>query len=60
MHSNIVLVPEQFGFRQGISTGSVSFKLTHNLLKYFNKKFHVGDIFCDLAKAFDCAKREMS
>jgi hypothetical protein len=49
--TNNILVPEQFGFRKGISTGNMFFKLNDSVLKYLNKKMHVGGIFCDLAKA---------
>jgi hypothetical protein len=48
------LVPEKSGFRKGISTKNVAFKLTDCILKSLNQKMHVGGIFCDLAKAFDC------
>jgi hypothetical protein len=30
MHTNNILVPEQFGFRKGISTENSTFKLTDN------------------------------
>jgi hypothetical protein len=42
-----MLVPEQFGIRQGKPTESV------------NQKMHVGGIFCDLTKAFDCVNPEI-
>jgi hypothetical protein len=54
MHTNNILVMEQFGFRKGLSTEDVDFKLTDNVLKSVNHKMHVGGIFCDLAKDFDC------
>jgi hypothetical protein len=47
-----MIVPEQFGFRKGISTENAAFKLTDSVLKSFNKKMHVRRIFHDLAKAF--------
>jgi hypothetical protein len=53
------LVPEQFGFRKGVSTEDAAFKLTDNVLKSVNQKMHVGGIFCDLAKAFDCVNYEI-
>jgi hypothetical protein len=29
------------------------------VLKSINQKMHVGEIFCDLAKAFDCVNHEI-
>jgi hypothetical protein len=54
MHTNNILIPEQFGFRQGKSTDNAAFKLTNSVLKSVNRKLHVGGMFCDSAKAFDC------
>jgi hypothetical protein len=51
LQTNNILVPEQFGFRKGISTETASFKLTDSVLKSHNQKMHVGGIFCDLAKS---------
>jgi hypothetical protein len=59
MHSNNILVPEQFGFGQGKSTENVAFKLTDSVLKSVNQKMHVVGIFCDLAKAVDCVNHEI-
>jgi hypothetical protein len=42
MHCNNILVPEQFGFRKGISTEDEAYKLTDNVLKSINQKVHVG------------------
>jgi hypothetical protein len=59
MHTNNVLVLEQFDFRKAVSTEDAAFKLTDSVLKSFNQKMHVGGIFCDLAKAFDCVNHEI-
>jgi hypothetical protein len=52
MHTNNILVPEQFGFRQGICTENGAFKLTDSVLKSVNQKMHVVGILCYLAEAF--------
>jgi hypothetical protein len=49
-----ILVPEEFGFRKGTSTENAAFKLTDSISKSINKKMHVGGIFCDVAKYFEC------
>jgi hypothetical protein len=54
-----MLVPEQFGFRQGKSTDTAAFKLTNTVLKSVNQKMHVGGIFYDLGKAFDSVNHEI-
>jgi len=38
MHTNNILVPEQFGFRQGSSTENAAFKLTDSVPKSINQK----------------------
>jgi hypothetical protein len=35
MQTNNILVPEQFGFRKGMSTEDAAFKLTDNVLKVY-------------------------
>jgi hypothetical protein len=59
MHISNTLVPEQFGFRKGISTENSTFKLTDNVLKAANQKLHVGGIFCELAKVFMFVNHEI-
>jgi hypothetical protein len=59
MHTNNLLVPEQYGFRKGVSTEDTAFKLTDNMLKNIYQKMHVGGISCDLAKAFACVNQEI-
>jgi hypothetical protein len=59
LHTNNILVPEQRGFRKGITTENAAFKLTDSVFKSLNQKIHIGGIFCDLAKAFECVNHEI-
>ncbi|GFG39007.1 hypothetical protein Cfor_08030, partial [Coptotermes formosanus] len=49
----------QHGFRKRISTKNVGFRITDRVFKSINQKMHIGGIFHDFAKAFDCVNREM-
>jgi hypothetical protein len=59
LQTNNILVPEQSRFRKGISTEDAAFKLTDSVSKCINQKLHVGGIFCNLEKAFDCVNHEI-
>jgi hypothetical protein len=49
---NNILAIEQYGFRKGLSTEHATFSLTDSILTAWNRKIHIGGIFCDLIKAF--------
>jgi hypothetical protein len=59
LNSNNVLASEQFGFRKILSTNKALFNFTHEILSALKNKMHVGEISCDLAKAFDCVNHEL-
>jgi len=42
-----------------MSTEDAAFRLTVSVFKTINQKMHVGGIFFDLAKAFECVNHEM-
>jgi hypothetical protein len=50
---------EQHNFKKGICTENAAIRLTDNAFKSINQKMHVGGIFSDLVKAFDCANHEI-
>jgi hypothetical protein len=57
--SNNILVSEQYGFRDNVSTESAIFKLTNSILKAWNNKEYVTGLSCDLKRAFDCVSHEL-
>jgi len=59
LHTNNILVTEQYGFRKGISTEDVAFRLRDITFKSINQQMQVEGIFCDLAKASDCVNHDI-
>jgi len=59
LQANIILVPEQYACRKGMSTEDAAFKLTDGVLKSLSQKLYDGGIFCDLSKAFDSVNHEI-
>jgi hypothetical protein len=54
------LVEEQFGFRPVTSTEKASYRLINEILNVMNERKVVGEIFCDLQKAFNCVNYTIS
>jgi len=54
LDKNKVFAKEQFGFRSQFSTDQAAYIMINGMLTALNDKLMVGDIFCDLQKAFDC------
>ena len=54
-----LLATEQYGFRKGLSTEHATFTLTDDILMVWNAKRHVGRVFCDVTKAFDCVNYDI-
>jgi hypothetical protein len=52
--NNNVFAPEQYGFRNKLSTELAFYKLLNDVLTALNNRSIVGGIFCDIRKAFDC------
>jgi hypothetical protein len=46
MITNNILVKEQYGFRNNISTEKAIYQLTNNILNALDNKYLVGGIFC--------------
>ena len=58
-NANKLIVGNHFGFRKGIATEDAIFKLTTEILNALNNKTMVGNIFCDLEKAFDSVNHDI-
>jgi len=58
LHTNNILVMEQYCFRKEISSEDAAFRQTDSVFKSVIKKIHVGGIFCDMTNAFDCVNHE--
>jgi hypothetical protein len=54
LQTNSILVPEEYALRKGMSTEDAALRLSDSVLNSLNQKLHVGGIFCDLLKAFEC------
>ena len=54
-----ILVPEEHGFWDGVSTDTATYKLNETIFSAWNKKEYIAGIFCDLNIAFDCVNHEL-
>jgi hypothetical protein len=54
-----ILVSNQYGFRNGLSTDNAIFQLIESVFKAWNQKDCVAGIFCDLSRAFDCVAHDL-
>jgi hypothetical protein len=59
LHNNNILVNEQFGFREKLSTKTATFTLLNNVLSSLDRKNFVGGLFYDLQQAFDCVNHDI-
>ena len=57
--TNDILVNEQFGFRDKLSTDTATYAFLDKVLTSLDKKNYVGGLFCDLQKAFDCVNHDI-
>jgi hypothetical protein len=59
LSSNNILVNNQFGFREKLSTELATYSLLNNILPSLDKKHLVRGLFFDLQKAVDCVSHNI-
>ena len=59
LESNNILTSAQFGFRKDVHIEDAVFFLLNNIITLLDQRQHVGGIFCDLTKAFDCVNHNI-
>jgi hypothetical protein len=58
-NSSNILTVEQFEFIKGLSTDKALYKFMDEIVCALKDEMHVGGIFCDIAKAFDCVNHDI-
>jgi hypothetical protein len=56
---NNILVNEQFGLREKLSTDTDTYAFLHKVLSSLDKRYYIGGLVCDLQKAFDCVNHDI-
>jgi len=59
LNDNNILVDDQYGFREKLSTKMAIYTLLNNVLSSLGRKNLVGGLFCDLQKGSDCVNHEI-
>jgi len=59
LNKNNILVNEQFGFREKLSTEMATFTLFNKVLLSLDKENFIVGLFCGLHKAFDCVNHDI-
>jgi len=59
LNDNNILVDDQYGFREKLSTETAIYTLLNNVLSSLDRRNLVGGLFCDLQKAFECVNHEI-
>jgi len=57
--SNKFLTSAQFGFRKGFRIDDAVFSILNGTIILLDKQKHVGGIFCDLTRAFECVNHNI-
>jgi len=58
LNDNNILVYDQYGFREKLSTETAIYTLLNNVSS-FDRRNLLGGLFCNLQKAFDCVSHEI-
>jgi hypothetical protein len=59
LESNNISITAQFGFWKDVHIDDSFFSLLNNIITLLDQRKHVGGIFCDLTKVYDCVNRNI-